>query len=58
MTDGYLRIVREASHLHFIYGDGTRFVSRNYSMAQRCDNAMTMDEYNALMDKEVAFADA
>lgn len=58
VTEGYLQTVKEDADIHFIYGDGTRFVSRNYSMAQRCDNAMTMDEYNALMDEEVAFADA
>ena len=35
VTDGYLRIVREASHLHFIYGDGSRYVSVNHSLPRR-----------------------
>lgn len=52
VTDGYLRVIKEASDIHFIYRDGSRYVSHNHSLARRRDDAVTMAEFDALMDKE------
>lgn len=55
VTEGYLRIVKERSSIHFIYRDGTRYVSDNYSMARRRDDALTEQEYRELVEAELAF---
>lgn len=52
VTDGYLRVIKEASDIHLIYRDGSRYVSHNHSLARRRDDAVTMAEFDALMDKE------
>ncbi len=56
VSEGYIRTVKDGSDIHFIYRDGTRFVSENYSMARRRDDAVTMAEFEQLMDEE--FGDA
>ena len=44
VTDGYLETVKDGSDVHFIYQDGTRYVSDNYSLPRRRDNAQTWAE--------------
>lgn len=56
VTDGYIRIEKDGSDLHFIYRDGTRYVSHNYSLPRRDDSAVTLAEYEALVDEELAAA--
>ena len=44
VTDGYLETVKDGSDVHFIYQDGTRYISDNYSLPRRRDNAQTWAE--------------
>lgn len=46
VTEGYLQTLKEHSDIHFVYRDGTRFVSTNYSLPQRNDTMRTMEECN------------
>ena len=46
VTEGYLQTLKERSDIHFVYRDGTRFVSTNYSLPQRNDTMRTMEECN------------
>mgnify|MGYP001942033987 FL=1 len=46
VTEGYLQTLKEHSDIHFVYGDGTRFVSTNYSLPRRDDIWRTMKECN------------
>lgn len=57
VTDGYIKILRDEDDLHFVYGDGSRFVSRNYSLPRRNDDAVTMGEFCDMIDAEDGFGD-
>lgn len=57
VSDGYLKTLKDGPDIHFIYRDGTRYVSRNYSMARRQDDALTEHEYLQLIDEELASPD-
>ena len=46
VTEGYLQTLKEHSDIHFVYRDGTRFVSTNYSLPKRNDTMRTMEECN------------
>lgn len=46
VTEGYLQTLKEHSDIHFVYRDGTRFVSTNYSLPRRDDIRRTMEECN------------
>ena len=46
VTEGYLQTLKEHSDIHFVYRDGTRFVSTNYSLPRRDDTMRTMEECN------------
>lgn len=46
VTEGYLQTLKEHSEIHFVYRDGTRFVSTNYSLPRRDDIRRTMEECN------------
>ena len=46
VTEGYLQTLKEHSDIHFVYRDGTRFVSTNYSLPRREDIRRTMEECN------------
>ena len=46
VTEGYLQTLKERSDIHFVYRDGTRFVSTNYSLPRRDDIMRTMEECN------------
>ena len=44
MTEGYLETLKDDTDIHFVYRDGTRYVSENYSLPRRRDGALTNDE--------------
>ena len=46
VTEGYLQTLKEHSDIHFVYRDGARFVSTNYSLPRRDDIMRTMEECN------------
>ena len=51
VTEGYLQTLKDGSDIHFVYRDGTRFVSTNYSLPRRSDNALTMQESGGGFDE-------
>lgn len=50
VSEGYLRTVKDGPDIHFIYADGTRFVSYNYSLPRRRDHALTAQEFEQCMN--------
>lgn len=44
VTEGYLQTLKDESAIHFVYADGTRYVSNNYSLPRRSDVSRTMQE--------------
>ena len=50
VTEGYLQALKDDADIHFVYRDGTRYVSENYSMLRRRDGAVTMDECGGSFD--------
>ena len=52
VTDGYLETVKDGADVHFIYMDGTRYVSENYSLPRRRDDAMTWAECGGSFDDD------
>lgn len=44
VTEGYLQTLKDESAIHFVYADGTRYVSNNYSLPRRSDISRTMQE--------------
>lgn len=52
VSDGYLRTLKDGHDIHFLYRDGSRYVSRNYSMPTRDDSALTMEEFEQLINEE------
>ena len=50
VTEGYLQTLKDDADIHFVYRDGTRYVSENYSMPRRRDGAVTMDECGGSFD--------
>ena len=44
VTEGYLETLKDDTDIHFVYRDGTRYVSENYSLPRRRDGALTNDE--------------
>lgn len=50
VTEGYLQTLKDDADIHFVYRDGTRYVSENHSMPRRRDGAMTMDECGGSFD--------
>lgn len=54
VSEGYIRTEKDGTDIHFIYQDGTRYVSENYSTPRRRDNAITLNEYNQLTEEEPA----
>ena len=55
VTEGYLGIEKDGHDIHFSYRDGARYVSANYSMPRRDDTAVSMAEYERLVDEEMSF---
>ncbi len=51
VTEGYLQTLKDDADIHFVYRDGTRYVSENYSMPRRRDGAVTMDECGGSFDE-------
>ena len=47
VSDGYVRIVKEWGDVHFLYPDGTRYVSHDHGLPVRDDEAMTLAEFTA-----------
>lgn len=52
VTEGHTRIIKDADDVHFVFPDGTRFISPSYQRPYRDDNAMTMREYEDLWIEE------
>lgn len=52
VTDGYLETVKDGADIHFVYLDGTRYVSENYSMPRRRDDAVTWAECGGSFDDD------
>ena len=50
VTEGYLQTLKDDTDIHFVYRDGTRYVSESYSMPRRRDGAVTMDECGGSFD--------
>lgn len=48
VSDGYVSILQDEGDIHFVFGDGTRFVSRNRTVPVRDDDALTLSEFNEL----------
>ncbi|AWB83587.1 HNH endonuclease signature motif containing protein [Corynebacterium liangguodongii] len=46
VTEGSVRIMKEHGDIHFLMPDGARFVSRDHGLPERCDNAVTLEEFN------------
>ena len=51
VTEGYLQTLKDDADIHFVYRDGTRYVSENYSMPRRRDGAVTMGECGGSFDE-------
>lgn len=45
-SDGAVKILRDHEDTHFLYPGGIRYVSHNYGLPTRNDNARTLTEYN------------
>ena len=50
-TEGYLQTLKDDADIHFVYRDGNRYVSENYSMPRRRDGAVTMEECGGSFDE-------
>ena len=50
-TEGYLQTLKDDADIHFVYRDGTRYISENYSMPRRRDGAVTMGECGGSFDE-------
>ncbi|MDY5785727.1 HNH endonuclease signature motif containing protein [Corynebacterium sp.] len=46
VSDGFITILEEAGDIHFLFPDGSRYVSRDRGLPVRDDNALTLEEFN------------
>lgn len=47
VTDGAVTIRKELGDIHFVFPDGTRYVSHNRALPVRDDDALTLEEFNS-----------
>ena len=46
VSDGYIRILKDAGDIHFLFPDGSRYVSFDHGLPRRNDDARTLAEFN------------
>ena len=46
VSDGFVKILKDSGDIHFVFPDGSRFVSRDRGLPVRNDNALTLHEFN------------
>ncbi len=48
VSDGFVTILKDCGDVHFVFPDGTRYVSEDHGPPARNDDARTLDEYNSV----------
>ncbi|WP_235933603.1 HNH endonuclease signature motif containing protein [Corynebacterium qintianiae] len=48
VSEGLVRIIKDFGDVHFLMPGGARFVSRDHSLPVRCDDAITLEEFETL----------
>ncbi|WP_342318656.1 HNH endonuclease signature motif containing protein [Corynebacterium mayonis] len=46
VSDRYIRILKDGGDVHFLFPDGSRYVSYAHGLAERNDAALTLQEFN------------